>query len=85
MAACRTTELNKPYPDAYPPRFVLEVSSRHASRHSAVELTFTGAARRDPLSTEIQLHPLRSKSHISMTNVLLTTDNVYLLHKMREI
>jgi hypothetical protein len=59
-AACKTSDIHKPYPYAYPPRFVLEVSARYAKQHSSIELTFTGA-RRD-LYTEIQLHPLRCKS-----------------------
>lgn len=66
-AACETTELNKPYPDAYPPRFVLEVSSRYARHHSVIELTFTGARRE--LSTEIQLHPLRSELIVPISHI----------------
>ena len=58
-AACETPQLHKPYPYAYPPKFVLEVSSRYAKHHSSIELTFTGAKR--DLYTEIQLHPLRSE------------------------
>ena len=58
-AACETPELHKPYPYAYPPRFVLEVSSRYANCHSTIELTFTGANR--DLYTEIQLYPLKGE------------------------
>ena len=58
--ACKTSDVHKSYPYAYPPRFVLEVSARYAKQYSTIELTFTGS-RRD-LYTEIQLHPLRCKS-----------------------
>ena len=59
-AACKTSEVHKPYPYAYPPRFVLEVSARYAKQYSTIELTFIGAKRE--LNTEIQLHPLRCES-----------------------
>ena len=61
-AACKTSDVNKPYPYAYPPRFVLEVSARYAKQYSTIELTFSGAKR--DLYTEIQLHPLRCKLRI---------------------
>ena len=58
-AACHTSDIHKCYPHAYPPRFTLEVSSRYAKCYSTLKLVFSGA-RRD-LSTEVQLHALRSK------------------------
>ena len=63
--ACKTSDVDKPYPYAYPPRFVLEVSARYAKQHSTLELTFTGAKR--DLYTQIQLHPQRCKFSFSIT------------------
>ena len=58
-AACHNRDVHNCYPYAYPPRFVLEVSSRYADRHSTLELAFIGAKRE--LTMEIQLHLLRSR------------------------
>ena len=57
--ACEQANFNKAYPYAYPPKFAIEVSSRDATRASVMELRFKGAHRE--LSTQIQLHPLRSE------------------------
>ena len=49
-----TIDHHRPYPYAYPPRFVLEVSAQDATGPSTFKLTFNRAKR--DLSIEIQLH-----------------------------
>ena len=56
-AACRTSDIHKPYPYAYPPRFVLKVSARNAKHAGTIELTFIGAERN--IYAEIVLSPTR--------------------------
>ena len=82
-AACKTSDIHKPYPYAYPPRFVLEVSARYAKQYSTIELTFTGA-RRD-LYTEIQLHPLRCKSQFITELAIQTTIIIILLLSLLKV
>ena len=51
--ACKAAFPYNHYPYVYPPRFTLEVSSKHALYPSVLKLSFVGAKKN--LSTEIQL------------------------------
>lgn len=83
MKACEPgSDIHMPYPYAYPPRFVLQVSSRYAVCNSTLELKFTGAT--SELVTEIQLHPVRSEYFLSGDNKLLIV-MILISLKLKEI
>ena len=62
--ACIKSEMDKPYPYTYPPRFIVEVSPEYAQSNSKITVTFTGARRE--ISTEITLAIQRGKLLISL-------------------
>ena len=75
VTACDKKNFHKAYPFAYPPKFVLEVSSRNAQKDSDIELRFTGAQRE--LTTEIQLNLVRSE--LLVITIIMSCSKYYII------